>query len=467
MTATTLRHSRPASRYSGSARVPLPRGLDTVDRLLRRPDTYPEPDGWGAVEAVLVGLAGLEPLLVNAEGLLGGFDPSLLRDPRHRALWAAYARVRAAGDDVRSLDVLGAALDVADPGALVEYVSALWAEYPSSALVNLTRARELLEERPETERELERVTEWARARGALPRLRVVETPQPEPVERVSELAVRGMETANPDTPPRPSVRTSTGDAVPEPASPQGVCPNPVHRAYHDRYRGTLETHPVACERRACAGCGVRWVAGHVEHTVGALEGRDAWRAVVPVANVGAVLKRVTRAGGDYRRVPLPDGERVLVLTSVEVAEAERVAACDVAEVLEAALSAIRTVKGAKVSASRAWQLTAVEPAVDAETQSETAGEYVGNVVCLERFERVLSWWRDAKVERVRVNGYDTRRAQGVTPQAVDALRRNGVLVHPDAVRAERAERARQRERKRAEGAALEARVAEVRATRAA
>ena len=150
-----------------------------MDRLLRS-EGYPEPDGWQAVEAVLVGLAGLEPLLVRAEGLLGGFDPVLLHDPRHRALWHAYGRVRAAGDDVRDLDVLGAALDVANPGAVLEYVSALWAEYPSSVGVNVTRARVLLEGRAEDERELERVTEQARARGVLPRLRVVETAQVEP-----------------------------------------------------------------------------------------------------------------------------------------------------------------------------------------------------------------------------------------------------------------------------------------------
>jgi hypothetical protein len=426
--------------------VPLPRGLDTVDRLLRAPDAYPEPDGWQAVEAVLVGLAGREGALVREGGPLAGLDPYLLTDPRHRALWWAYERVRAAGDDVRQLDVLGAALDVADPGGLLEYVSALWGVWPSSLGVNLTRARVLLEERAETERELERVTERARARGVLPRLSVVSTSQVEPVERVSKLAVRGMETGNVDTPPRPAAVTPAGDAVPEPAGGSPAlerCPSPVHRAYHDAYRGTLDLHPVACERRTCAYCGPRWVADHVEATVAALKGRDAWRVVVPVANVGAVLKRVTRAGGDYRRVPMPDAGAVLLLCSVEVPEAERVSAADVPDVLEPALSAVRTVRGAKVTASRAWTLAAVERA-EAVEAVEPAGAYVGNVTGLERFERVLSWWRTACVENLTVNGYDTRRVTGVTEQAVDALRRNGVLTHPESAGEARAAKKRDR-----------------------
>ena len=494
---TTIGHSRHDARHRGSGHVPLPRGLATVDRLLRS-EGYPEPDGWQAVEAVLVGLAGLEPLLVRAEGLLGGFDPVLLADPRHKALWHAYGRVRAAGDDVRDLDVLGAALDVVNPGGVLEYVSALWAEYPSSVGVNVTRARVLLEGRAEDERELERVTERARARGVLPRLRVVETAQVEPLERVSEFAVRGMETVNADSltgatavrpqgapmarpegdtdstePTSGSTPVTAGSPVAPRTAPLGAglsaarrapapnreglswCPHPVNKAYVDRHRGRLDTVDVPCLKRGCAWCGPRWVSLHVEAVTVALTDRDAWVVTVPRAEWDTFRKRQERAHSewDYKRIPLPEGDATLVLSTVEVPGAARVSASDVRAVLEPALEAVRTVKGAKVSASTEWSVAAYRRA---QGPTERTTEFFGDVTqTLERFERVLSWWRAVNVTRFEHAGRIRLRATGMTPDVFDALLRNGVVRHPAAVALDRTLRSQQRARDRAERERLE------------
>lgn len=456
MLDTTINHLHPASRHRGSGHVTLPAGLETVDRLLRSTE-YPEPDGWQAVEAVVVALAGREGVLVKAGGPLAGLDPYLLHDPRHRALWWAYERVRAAGDDVADLDVLGATLDVADPGGVLEYVTALWGVWPSSLGVNVKRARDLLEDRAEAERELERVTEHARARGVLPKLSVVPTPQPEAVEAVSENAVRGKEPRTRTPQPRPPATTTTDDAGESPASggdDAEWCPRPVNKVLVDRYHGTLSTVPVACLKRGCEWCGPRWVQLHVESVESVLDDRPVWVATVERAGWDTLRKRYDRQleGWDYKRVPIPDTDTVLVLSTVELPGAEPVATDDVRDVLESALSAVRHVDGARVSASTEWSVAAYRRADPA---PERTVEYLGDLtVPLANFVEMLGWWRVACELRVLEGGAQGVHVTGMTPARFDRLLANGVVRHPAAVAEDRA--ARKRERYRRQLAALRA-----------
>jgi hypothetical protein len=445
--ATAVAHHR--------TRRPLPVGLPTVDRILRG-TLIPDAHGWLAVEAVTVALAGAEPWLTAPGGPLTGLTADVLLDPWHRDLWNAYGQLRATGDLVAPLseDVLGATVAAAgcdDPAGAVTYLVDLWAAgWRDSLGVGVARALELLTGRAEYLRNAEALAAQGAALGLYdgPAVRRVNTPQDTPPGRVSVLPVEGTEAGNADTPPRPGAATPTGDAVGTPASGGEWCPTPVHRTRANRYQGRVEAVDVACERRTCPYCGPRWQASHLDPVVDALGDADAWRVVVDAAAWPTVLRRLNRAHADYKRVPVPNSDTVLVVSTVAVPGAERVAAGDVPTVLGDALAAVRTVPRVKVTASAAWNLATAERA-EAEDTAD-GWEYLGNARTLDLLERTLVWWR-AAVERKRdACGRERLTATGVSGAALDALVSNRVVIHPDTLAAERAERARQRKRDRAE-----------------
>lgn len=424
---------------------PLPVALPDVDPVLRGhlPLTG---DRWHALEAVLVAVAGAEPPLTAPGGRLAKVEPSHLCDPWHRHLWLAYARLRAEGALVAplGLDVLGGALSAVgcdDPAAVVAYVSALWAAgWRDTVGLNLSAAVERLRERDTYVRNVEALA----AQGAALGLATV------PVERVSVLAVKRTEAVNTDTHPRPPAVTPRGEAGESPARGSGECPQPQYRTRWNADGGRLESVPVPCERRACAYCGPRWQAAHLEPVVDALGDADAWAVVVSATEWPTVLRRLNRASADYKRVPVPNTDTVLVLSTVELRGADRVSAADVPTVLGDALEAVRTVPRVKVTASTAWSLATAERAQAVDTDTTGGWEYVGNARSIDLLERTLVWWR-AAVERKRdAHGRERLTAIGVTRAAVDALWSNRVVIHPDTLAAEAAERSRKRERERAE-----------------
>lgn len=423
---------------------PLPAGLPQVDRILRG-TLEPDAHGWHALEAVVVALAGSEPWLTADGGPLAAVVSGDLWAPSHRALWDAYGLLRAAGDLVAPLapDVLGAAVAAAggtDPAGTVAYLVSLWAEgWRDSVGVPVVRAAAMLAERADYCRRADALAvEGARLGLSAGRpLRLVSAPP----ARVSDLAVGITDADRSDTPPRAAGIATTG----EPA--QEWCPHAIHRVHH--HRGTITTHAVRCERKTCPSCGPRWQAAHVASVTDHLDGADVWQAVVPAATWATVARGLSRKGANYKRVPVPDTDTVLVLSTVALPGAERVAAADVPVVLGDAVAAVVNVPGVRVTGSAAWSVVSAERA-DAAESLETEGEYLGDARELDRVERVLCWWR-AAVERTRdAAGRERLRATDVPPEAVAALIRNRAVVHPDTLAAERAERTRQRKRDRAD-----------------
>jgi len=392
-------------------RGPLPalEALPELERLLRQPQPQPTAAAWHALEALLVALPGVEPLLMAEGGRLAQLDPMLLTDPRYRQLRAALEALRAGGELTYPLPVdrLGAELVAAgstDPGALIETCRAVWAEYPTALGLDLARGVELLARRRAVLEQLEAAAAEADALGILsaPRLTLVPEPDPDPTPGGERVAVvrSGFPTHSCDMP------TARG-AADEPVAER--CPNPVRVAFHYAATSTLRILPAACRRKRCAVCGAQRVREHLTPVaVDMAADGVAWRLELELAEWTAVRQQLRRAGADYKRMPAAD-DRLVVWASGPVSGAERVA--EPVEQLRADLEASLAVPG-RITSSRRWQRVA-EPVETLEPEAELERETIGVLtVSMPELRRV-----------VRERGH-------VNPISVETDERGAEPIHP-------------------------------------
>lgn len=365
LTTETINEYRPARGF-----IPGLEALPELERVLRNPDPQLSAAQWHALEALLVALPGVEPLLMAEGGRLAELEPLLLTDPRYRQLRAALEALRAGGELTYPVpeDRLGAELLAAgstEPGLLIDTCRAVWAEYPSTLGLNVARGVELLTRRRAVLRALEAAAADAAALGVveLPRLRVV--PEPDPTgpggDRVAVVRREFPPTHNCDN------GTARAD---EPRAER--CPNPVRLAFHYGATSELRLLPAACRRKRCPACGAQRVTEHLEPVVADVAAAgEAYRLELELTEWSTVRQQLRRAGADYKRMPAAD-DRLVVWSSVPVSGAERIA--EPVEQLRGDLEASLLVPG-RITSSRSWQRAAavVEPVEETELERELLG----------------------------------------------------------------------------------------------